>query len=102
MGIIVIEHRPAEGAIFDGTIRYVLIRPDVLMGAARQLGNTGEGVFLAVLAESAFENAQASFAAYLDGDRFGNEDFLASACGVANKLGWGLWSQSEERDGTRI
>ncbi len=95
------EHCPAEGAIFDGNIRYVMIRPDVLMGTARQLGQGGAD-FLAALEESAFQNAQASFATYRESDRFGEEDFLASACGVANKLGWGLWSASEELNGTRV
>ena len=96
------EHSELEGTIFDEDIRYVLMRPDVLMGAARQLGNGRENEFLAALEESAYNNAQASFATYRDNDRFGREDFLTSACRVANRLGWGRWNHSEKPDGTRI
>jgi predicted hydrocarbon binding protein len=97
-----LEHRPGEGAIVDGSIRYMLIRPDVLMGVAHHLGQGREHEFLAALEASAFANAQASFAAYRDRQQFGREDFLASTCGVANTLGWGSWSLTEEADGVRV
>jgi predicted hydrocarbon binding protein len=96
-----IEHRPGEGTIADGNIRYVLMRPDVLMGAARHLGPNREGEFLAALEASAFAHAQASFAAYRDAERFGRADFLASTGKVAAELGWGRWRVSAEPDGTR-
>ena len=96
-----LDHRPGDGAIVDGAIRYMLIRPDVLMGVAHHLGQGREHEFLAALEASAFANAQASFAAYKDRKQFGQEDFLASTCGVANTLGWGSWSLTEEADGVR-
>lgn len=96
------EHRPEEGQIVDGNVRYVLMRPDVLMGVSRHLGHGGEHDFLAALETSAFVHAQASFAAYRDDERFGRADFLASTCRVAGSLGWGVWSLTAEASGARI
>ena len=96
-----IEQQPGEGTIAEGNIRYVMLRPDVLMGAARHLGPNREGEFLAALEASAFAHAQASFVAYRDAGRFGSADFLDSAGKVAADLGWGRWRVSTEPDGAR-
>jgi len=86
MGLV---QQPDAGVIVDGKIRYVLMRPDVLMGVARHLPHSDE--FFAALEASAFAHAQASFSAYRVSDRFGGEDFLAATCEVAGTLGWGRW-----------
>jgi len=97
-----LEHRPDDGAIVDGTIRYMLIRPDVLMGGAHHLGQGREHEYLAAIEASAYANAQASFAAYRERQLSGEEDLLATACRMANMLGWGSWSLTEETDGIRV
>lgn len=97
-----IQHKTADGEIRDGDIRYVLMRPDVLMGVGRHLGGQGGDDFFAALEASAFQHAQASFSAYRQSARFGREDFLASTCLVAGELGWGRWRLFKEADRARI
>jgi uncharacterized protein len=91
-----------QGEILDGDIRYVLMRPDVLMGVAGRLSTHGGGDFFAALEASAFAHAQASFSAYRDSASFGAKDFLESSCDIGASLGWGLWTVEPEVSGTRI
>ncbi len=84
-----------SGTITDGGIRYMLMRPDVLMGIGRVSGSTTQ--FVAALEESVFQNAQASFEEYrklglMDGD------FLSATATAAARLGWGRWT-ARQSDG---
>jgi predicted hydrocarbon binding protein len=92
--------RPGE--ISNGGIRYMLIRPDVLMGVARELAGVGPDVFLKALEKSAFVNGMRSFERYRDEGRFKGSDALASTCNIAASLGWGEWSAHEQPDGTKL
>ena len=96
-----IVQKPEKGEILVGDIRYILMRPDVLMGVAKHLDTNGGGDFFAALEASAFAHAQASFSAYRDSTLFGAEDFLESSCKVAAGLGWGFWSAEPVVSGTR-
>lgn len=91
---------PPLGEISAGGIRYVLIRPDVLMGLARELAQVD--VFLNALERSAFVNGMRSFESYRDQGRFAGSDALQSTCHIAASLGWGEWAVHEQTDGTRL
>lgn len=84
------------GEIRDNEIRYLLIRPDVLMGVARELDSVSTSTFVAALAASAFRNAQESFSHYQAIQRFATRDFLEGTFEVAAALGWGRWSLVED------
>ena len=90
------------GEFSEGGIRYMLIRPDVLMGLARELVGIGPGVFLNALERSAFVNGMRSFERYRDQERFEGSDALTSTCNIAASLGWGEWAVQEQPDGTRL
>jgi len=93
---------PQPGEFSDGGIRYMLIRPDVLMGLARELVEVGPGVFLSALERSAFVNGMRSFERYRDQGRFEGTDALESTCNIAASLGWGEWVINRQPDGTRL
>ena len=87
-------HNPKTGTILDQDIRYLMMRPDVLMGIGAALGDSS--AFLRALETSTYNNARASLEAYrtlqlLDGD------FLGTITRFAGRLGWGEWlvDQSE-------
>lgn len=84
---------PESGILTQSGIRYVLMRPDVVMGAAEHLPNPGQ--YLAAISESAFENARDSFLRYRQSGALNGGDPIDHACGMAGKLGWGLWKVSE-------
>lgn len=81
---------PEGGCISDGAIRYVMIRPDVLMGVGTALGDTA--AFVGALERSAFANARRSFEAYRERGLLDSGNFLSVASDFAGRLGWGVWS----------
>jgi uncharacterized protein len=90
-----------SGTIMDGGIRYVVLRADVLMGVARELGGSKPIDFVAALEESAFKQSRDSFEEYAAQGRFGTADFLSSASQIAGALGWGAWSVSDTESSAR-
>lgn len=86
---------PESGTLTQSGIRYVLMRPDVVMGAAEHLPNPEQ--FVAAIGESAFENARDSFLRYRQSGALNGGDPIDHACGMAGKLGWGLWEVRERR-----
>jgi hypothetical protein len=91
------------GEISSGGIRYLLMRPDVLMGVARELPpDVPPDVFLNALEKSAFVNGMRSFERYRDEGRFEGSDALTSTCNIAASLGWGEWTVQEQPEGTRL
>lgn len=81
---------PDRGTIHDRGIRYLMMRPDVLMGAVRSGG--AARAFVQALEDSAFANAQGSFAQYLADGLMVRSDFIAQIGQFAATLGWGSWS----------
>jgi uncharacterized protein len=97
-----ISYRPENGEIADEGIRYMLLRPDVLMGLAKELPGITAGQFLGALRKVACRNVQSSFAQYRRDGRFSGSDVLDSTCRIAASLGWGSWLVTSEQDGTVI
>ena len=92
----------AMGEIDDHGIRYVLMRPDVLMG----IGKYAEGIpwetFLRALETSVTRHVAASFAQYQADGRFSGSEYLEACCTIAASLGWGMWSVSATEAGQII
>ncbi len=89
------------GELSIGGIRYLLMRPDVLMGVARELENIAPDVFFRALEKSAFLHGMRSFERYRDEGRFEGRDPLESTCNIAASLGWGEWVAHRHPDGSR-
>lgn len=89
---------PESGTLTQSGIRYVLMRPDVVMGTAAYLPNPED--FVEAIAESAFANAQGSFAHYRDSGALDGADPLKHGCEMAGRLGWGSWDIAR-KDGSK-
>src|SRR3546814_13614770 len=71
------------------SIRYLMMRPDVLMGVGTALGSIDQ--FVNALTESAFQNARASFEVYRRNGLLDSDGALQRAGEFAAWLGWGRW-----------
>lgn len=81
----------ARGQVLDANRRYVLVRPDVLMGMFAFLPAPASQQALAALARSVFTHGSDSVRAYADpADPASLRLFDAVAQG-ASSLGWGVW-----------
>lgn len=80
-----------DGAIHDGPRRYLMMRPDVLMGLLRRLPPDARAAALAAFADSVAAHGADSIRAYF---RQVGEDpsaLLAATVDAAADLGWGAW-----------
>lgn len=87
-----------EGTIHDGPRRYLMMRPDVLMGAIRRMPPELRTQALAAFAESVAANGIDSVRAYF---RQVGEDpsaLLAATVAAAADLGWGAWTFAPGRN----
>ncbi|HUI63172.1 MAG TPA: V4R domain-containing protein [Steroidobacteraceae bacterium] len=94
-------HDTQAGVIHEGPVRYLMMRPDVLMGIARELPAEHVGTFFTAFEKSAFRHSRRSFELYQAAGRFGTDDFLARTAEVAATLGWGSWSVTNLGGGAR-
>jgi predicted hydrocarbon binding protein len=79
----------SDGTIFDGDRRYLLMRPDVLMGMLHELPATLRDQVLSALAASTYKNGGKSIAAYLHSN--GHAQLQQSVIDGAAAFGWGVW-----------
>jgi len=89
---------PTLGHISDGPRRYLLMRPDVLMGAAVAMTPVYRSSFLSSLESSTCEHGSDSLRAYaqmVQGDRLA---LTRSTVSAAADLGWGRWSITQGAD----
>jgi hypothetical protein len=85
---------PMAGRITEDGIRYVMMRPDVLMGVAHDLSAENAALFFKALESSAFRHAQASFSQYQSRRTGLPADEIAGWFAIAAHLGWGRWSST--------
>ena len=81
----------SDGAILDGPRRYLMMRPDVLMGVLRRLPEPERARVAEAFADAVAEHGVDSIRAYF---RQVGEDpaaLLASTGRAAADLGWGAW-----------
>ena len=78
------------GALFDQSRRYMMIRPDALMGIFKRLPPDQRMAALQAFAESIAEQGGDSARAYVEMGETG-EKLLDVIAATAPELGWGLW-----------
>ncbi len=86
----------------DGARRYLLMRPDVLMGLFARLDAAARAAALQAFADAAEQHGGDSLRVYfesLGGDR---DAFLEATAAAAADLGWGRWQFSREADALRL
>ena len=85
-----------EGGLFDGEVRYVMLRADVLMLAMAQMGEAGFEAF----ADAVAKGGKHSVTKYRN---FGVTDplkLLQMLEETASHLGWGRWQLARPRETT--
>lgn len=86
-----------SGAVYDGNRRYLVMRPDVLMGMVRALAPTVQEQVLTAFYLSAFEQGGKSVSAYQSED--GMDRLQEIVVQGAEALGWGKWVVSAHEQG---
>lgn len=86
-----IDRDVQAGLIRDGGIRYVLLRPDVLMNIGRFLPEASRGDYLAALEQAFATHAEASFRQYRAAGAADLAMLLERSRVAAGALGWGRW-----------
>lgn len=90
----------ASGAIYDGDRRYLMIRPDVLMGLLHALPSREQAMVLKALATSAREQGGRSVSAYQN--EGGKAQLEQTMIEGAAALGWGKWRIAEHHEGMQL
>jgi predicted hydrocarbon binding protein len=83
---------PEKGEMRDGAIRYLIMRPDVLMGMFARLPETARAEALSARAASAAQNGGKSVKAYRDSGAVQPEAMMKPSAATSGELGWGVWS----------
>lgn len=93
---------PARGEIRDETRRYMMMRPEALMGLFRRLEGPGRDAAFAALAASIVEMGGDSARAYRAHGGGDPARLLDTVAATAPDLGWGLWRFDPTTDGLRL
>lgn len=80
------------GEIRDGAIRYLIMRPDALMGMFARLSPAARAEAIDALAASVAENGGKSVKAYRDNGAADPEALMQTIVATSADLGWGDWS----------
>ncbi|MFG1394942.1 hypothetical protein [Xanthobacter agilis] len=83
---------PAQGEMRDGSIRYLMMRPDALMGLFARLDAQARKAALAALSASVAEFGGRSVAAYRASGAAAPEPLMRTIAETSAALGWGCWS----------
>lgn len=86
---------PAHGEIRDGEIRYLMIRPDALMGLLHHLPAAMRGPVLAAFAASVQAHGGGSARKYREMGAAAPAALLEVIAATAPQLGWGCWRFAE-------
>jgi len=90
------------GTVRDGSRRYLLMRPDVLMGMFARLDPRTCAAALHAFTASAGQHGGASLAAYFASVGEDADALLVATAAAAADLGWGRWSFAREGDRLRL
>lgn len=85
-----------DGAVHDGPRRYLLMRPDVLMGAVAALDDAARVTWLAAWAASTQRHGGASLLAYAQQVGGDGDALIGATTAAAADLGWGVWALRRE------
>jgi len=90
----------ACGSVHDGPRRYLMMRPDVLMGAAVALDPAAREAWFDAIAVSTCRHGAQSLRAYAERAHGDADALLSATSAAAADLGWGRWML--RRDGARL
>ncbi|HEY5299723.1 MAG TPA: 4-vinyl reductase [Acetobacteraceae bacterium] len=88
-----------RGEYRDGAIRYMMIRPDALMGMIAEMPEAARGHAMEAFGRSIRRFGGHSARAYRDA---GAADLLATIEATAPQLGWGRWTLTRTDDGLAL
>jgi predicted hydrocarbon binding protein len=88
----------AQGEYRDGAIRYLLMRPDVLMGAFADLPEAARDLALDALGRAALRFGGRSVQAYREAGAHDPTALLDVISQTSPQLGWGRWRFAYEED----
>jgi len=91
-----LEHRGAAGELRDGDIRYMMIRPDALMGMFKRLPEDERRHALKALGESLVEAGGNSSKRYQALGASDGEKLMQTIIETAGQLGWGSFDIDAE------
>jgi hypothetical protein len=91
-----------QGAVADGPRRYLMMRPDVLMGAVALLDDGARDALLQAWAASTREHGGASLRAYADPVGGDADALMATTAAAAADLGWGRWTWQRSSAGLAL
>ena len=99
-----LQFDPARGEYRDGAIRYLMIRPDALMGILHQLPEAMRPEVLAAFARSIAQHGGQSARSYQAAGATGAAQLAATIQDTAPELGWGRWALTlgEDRIGLTV
>lgn len=86
-----LAYAAARGEYRDGAIRYMMIRPDALMGILAELPEPMRLEMLAAFARSITRHGGKSAQAYREAGAVSAEQMVATIAATAAELGWGIW-----------
>ena len=79
------------GTLHDGPRRYLMLRPDVLMGAVQRLDGAAQAAMFDALAAAVQQHGADSLRAYAVACGGDPEALIAATVQAAADLGWGRW-----------
>lgn len=83
---------PQRGEHRDGAMRYMLLKPEALMGIALHLPDDMRPAVFQAMADSVFAAGGASARAYRASGARDGDALLATIAETAPQLGWGIWT----------
>ena len=87
-----------RGALHDGPRRYLMMRPDVLMGAVAAMDDAARNAWLQAWADSTASHGGGSLKAYAEAVAFDADALMAATVQAAADLGWGAWQLVRDGD----
>lgn len=90
---------PEDGRLRDGAIRYLMMRPDALMGMFGRMRKETRQEALEALASSIAEFGGRSVRAYFESGAASPEALIQTVIETSAHLGWGVWRFESTEDG---
>lgn len=91
-----------DGAVHDADRRYLLMRPDVLMGALVRLDGPSRAAFATAWADAARVHGGASLVAYAEAVGRDAGALMEATVAAAADLGWGRWQLQRSATGLSL
>jgi V4R domain len=87
-----LQYDAAQGVLHDGPRRYMLMRPDSLMGTLRLLDPATRELVFDALAQSTLRYGGDSLRAYAESVQGDPQALITATADAAADLGWGQWT----------